>query len=95
MSRVELSLKAEIDIDGIAYRIALDKPSAAKRWVFRLNERMEILAEWPGSGPERPELQPGLRSLPFGNYLIFYRPTGEGVEIVRVVDGHQDLNRLF
>lgn len=36
MSRVALSLEAEIDVDEIAFRIALDKPEAATRWLSRI-----------------------------------------------------------
>jgi toxin ParE1/3/4 len=40
----------------------------------------------------------GLRSFRvegFRNYLIFYRPAGEGVEIIRVLHGAHDLDALF
>jgi len=29
------------------------------------------------------------------NYLIFYRPTASGIEIVRIVSGYRDLEVLF
>jgi toxin ParE1/3/4 len=40
----------------------------------------------------------GLRAWPidgFGNYLVFYRPTDEGVDIVRVLHGARDIEALF
>ncbi len=46
-------------------------------------------------GRARPELPSGLRSFPVGNYLILYRPTDYGVEIVRVVHGSRDIEALF
>jgi len=45
----------------------------------------------------RPELI-GLRRTrvpKFENYLIFYRPTDDGIEILRVVHGARDLSGLF
>ena len=30
-----------------------------------------------------------------GNYVIFYQPTDEGIEVVRVIDGRRDLPRAF
>jgi plasmid stabilization system protein ParE len=36
----------------------------------------------------------GLRSLAFGNYLIFYRKTANGIEVVRVVHGARRLEAL-
>jgi toxin ParE1/3/4 len=49
----------------------------------------------PGLGRLRPELGAGLRSLPVGRYLIFYRVTPRGVEVVRVRGGEMELKRLF
>ena len=41
-------------------------------------------------GCVHPELRPGLRSFPHGDYLIFYRPLRDGVSIVRVLHGSRD-----
>jgi toxin ParE1/3/4 len=44
-----------------------------------------------------PEMK-GLRMLPlpkFKNYLLFYRPTSERLEIVRVLHGARDVRTLF
>lgn len=60
-----------------------------------MKDRLQTLADWPGLGPLRPELREGLRSLPFGNYVILYRASDDGVQIVRVVDGHRDLKALL
>jgi toxin ParE1/3/4 len=46
-------------------------------------------------GRRRDELSPNVRSFPINNYLIFYRLIEEGVEILRVVSGYQDLEGLF
>ena len=49
----------------------------------------------PLIGRDRPELSPGLRSFVVGRHVIFYRRFGNGVEIVRVLDGARDLPPLF
>lgn len=36
-----------------------------------------------------------LRSHPHGNYVIFYRPIGDGIEIVRVLHGARDIDAAF
>jgi len=46
-------------------------------------------------GRTRDELVPGLRSLPFGRYVIFYRALDDGSEIVRVLHGARDLRRAL
>jgi toxin ParE1/3/4 len=50
-----------------------------------------MLAETPFAGRDRSELRAELRSFPVGNYLIFYVPTPDGVEVVRVMHGRQDM----
>ena len=59
--------------------------------------QQEFLAiqQHPGLGPRREELQPGVRSLPVGSYLIFYRVSRDSVQILRVVHGARDLGALF
>jgi toxin ParE1/3/4 len=41
---------------------------------------------------ERPELRSNLRSFPVGNYIVFYRASPDGVEVVRVMSGRQDID---
>jgi len=46
-------------------------------------------------GTSRDELMPALRSLPVGNYLIFYLPIPDGIEVVRVLPGMRDIDAFF
>jgi toxin ParE1/3/4 len=46
-------------------------------------------------GVSREELEATLRSQPVGNYLIFYLPLEDGVDIIRVLHGSRDMARLF
>jgi toxin ParE1/3/4 len=78
---------ARADIETIAFYIAAENPSVARRWVDRIEERCERLAEMPGLGVARPDVRLDLRLLPVGNYLILYREMGEDVEVVRVLHG--------
>jgi len=43
----------------------------------------------------RDELAPGLRSLPVGNYVVFYRGREGGIEVIRVLHGARDIDALF
>jgi toxin ParE1/3/4 len=52
----------------------------------------EMLVQNPLAGRERTELQPGLRSFPVGSNLVFYLPSSDGVEVVRVMSGRQDID---
>ena len=69
--------------------------SAALRLVDKITQKMQTLANFPNMGKHRQELVIGLRSFPVEDYLIFYFPTAEGIEIARVVSGYRDLEALF
>jgi len=49
----------------------------------------------PNLGRRRDELIPSLRSFPVEDYLIFYFPLENGIEIARVVNGYRDLDAMF
>jgi toxin ParE1/3/4 len=60
-----------------------------------IGEKLRLLAVTPAIGRERPELAPGLRSLPFGSYLLFYRVSDDGIDLVRVLHAARDLETIF
>jgi len=79
----------------IEYLAAEDSPDTARRFVQGLSERCQSLADMPGMGRWREELSPGLRSVPEGSYVVFYRPAEDGVQVVRVLHGARDIERIF
>ena len=88
---------AESNVDEIAARIAKENLSAAIRFYQRVEETFERLAAWPNCGAPRltrnPLLQ-GLRSYPirgYRNYLVFYIPYEDRVEILHVIHGARDI----
>ena len=87
--------EAEADLDDIWLHIALDDPDSADRFIDLIEERCQLLAENPRMGRHPPELAPSLRSFPIGNYIIFYVPIENGIEIIRVVSGGRDIHALF
>jgi toxin ParE1/3/4 len=86
---------AVVDLDEIWLYIAADSVKAADGVIDGMNEECHLIADNPGMGREREDLAPGLRSYPYGNYLIVYRESDDGVEIARVVHGSRNLKRLF
>ena len=85
--------RAETDLVEIWSDIADDNEPAADRLLRRIVGVMEMLREHPQAGRSRPDLQqPELRSFPVGNYVVFYRPMPDGIEIVRVLSGYLDLS---
>ncbi len=87
--------EAREDLREIEEYIAQDNPQAAVDFVGRLTERFAELAEFPGSGRKRDDIRPGYRGVSVKDYLIFYRVSGEVVEIMHVLHGRRDLPKLF
>ena len=79
----------------IAVFIAQDNVEASDRFLDTLDAKLEILSRSPKIGRVRDELAVGLRSLPFGAYVIFYKPIRGGIEVVRVLHGSRDIPALF
>ena len=97
MSRCVFTLEARADLRQIHDYIAQGSTANALRFVDWLEEHCTRLADHPRMGIARPEFGPDHRSfvVPGTRYIIIYRPTGNGVEIIHVRHGSQDLRRLF
>lgn len=87
--------EAELDRTEIALHIARDNPAAADRWLETIDGKCRRLAQTPELGRKRFELAPNLRSLSAGNYVIFYRPISDGIQLIRVLHGARDIPALF
>src|SRR4051794_11029266 len=96
MRRYHLTRAAQADLREIKeYIIEHGTPRAAERWVHTLRQGCQRVANTPGMGRPREDLHPGLRSLAVGNYLICYRQESGRVDIVHILHGARDLERLF
>jgi toxin ParE1/3/4 len=87
--------EAESDLDEIWWYIAQDNPNNADDFLDQIQKQCAILVDFPHLGTSRDEIKKGLRSQPIGNYLIFYFPLENGIELVRVFHGSRDIQRLF
>ena len=87
--------KAEADLIEIWIYIALDSPTSADKLLDEIDEKSRKLADSPFIGKTRDELGSNIRSLPIGNYVLFYQPIVDGIEIIRVLHGARDIDALF
>ena len=95
MSRVVRRPRAAEDIEEIWDYIAGDNLHAADRWLDQLDRQFQLLAEHPLLGRAREELAAGIRSFPFGRYVIFYSQVDGGIDVVRVLHSARDLSEQF
>ena len=94
MRRITRTPRARQDLIDIWTWIAADNPEAADRLLDLIDEKLQLLAEHPRLGPERPDIAPDVRVFPIRRYLILYRERARHIEIVRVVHGMRRLDRI-
>jgi toxin ParE1/3/4 len=87
--------RAIADIESIARTIAKENPPAAEAWITSIENKCRLLADNPEMGPARDDIRAGMRIVPAGNYLIFYRVSGHNVDVVRVLHGARDLKNIL
>jgi len=99
VSRVLKKSKALRDLTKNGRYLAKENPLVAERFLVAAERTFGELARHPHLGRERHfQRRTGMRSWRvdgFDDYLIFYRPILDGVEIYRVIHGARDLGRLL
>ena len=60
--------------------------------IDRIERTFDMLAQQPLAGRARGDLVANLRSFTVGSYVIFYFPVSDGVEVVRIMSGRQDID---
>jgi len=92
VSNYILGFDADLDLDDIWEYIARDNIDAADRWIGKLFDAFEALAQTPGMGHKREDLtQHPVLFWPVGSYLVIYRADRRPIEIVAVTQGSRDI----
>ncbi len=94
MGTARFSELARNDLRAIHEFIADDKPKAASQYMAILKQSCQLLADSPLLGVQREEYR-GLFKFPVDNYLIFYRPTKTGIEVIRILHGSRDIEPII
>jgi toxin ParE1/3/4 len=83
---------AEADLSGIWLEAASRWGVAqAEHYADGLFALFDLLVEFPEIARERAEFSTPVRIHPSGAHLVIYRREGQGIEIVRILHGHQNL----
>jgi len=95
MPRATYTSEAERDLGQIAAYIAQDNLLAAMTWLDETRATCDLLASQPAIGqPIKTRRFGEVRRHVVGNYLIYYEPTPEGIDAVRVVHAARKQGRL-
>lgn len=95
MPKVTRTPAAVRDLLSITDRIVADNLNAALRFYDEVDRLLSLIARHPRMGEAVDHLGPGVRRHTLGNYLLFYRLCGDGIEVIRVLHGARDIDRLF
>ena len=77
------------------YYVRVAGRHTAEKILREIAEVIALIEEHPFAGRARNELRPGLRSFAATPHVVFYRPVNDTLQIVRVLDGRQDIEEQF
>lgn len=97
MRPVRFSRNARQDLDQIWHYIANESGSTdrADRVVASIAATAMAIGQAPSIGSLRDPLNPNMRGVASGNYLIYYRSSAKGVQIARVIHGKRDQSKAW
>ena len=95
MSNYIISPSATRDLNQIADYFLTRNLETGEKLFKEFNKKCKNLANFPIMGRSYAYIKPSLRGLPLDGYIIIYQIIDDGVEILRVVSGRQDLESLF
>lgn len=91
MSGYALTPAARVDVDSIwDYTLRTWGIEQAEAYLRQIQRALETVAEHPGFGQQRRDVDPVYRSLAVGSHVVFYRIEPEGIVIVRILHQRMD-----
>lgn len=95
MSQYLISPEAIRDLDEIIDYFAVRNIDAGDQFLDEFTKKCRYLTQFPKIGRSYSDLRVYLRGIPIRNYILFYRITNDGIEIMRVIRGERDLEAIF
>jgi toxin ParE1/3/4 len=90
------SPEARDDIDRLwDYYAQIAGRATADKVIREIAKIVKAIDDFPSAGRARDEIRAGLRSLAATPQVVFYRLNNHRPEIVRVLDGRQDIEEIF
>jgi len=94
--RYRVSADAERDLEEIfLYWASRASLVTADRVVDRITDRFWLLGEHPDAGKPAGDIAVGVKCFPAGKYLIYYRKTRRGTDILHIFHGARDQRTAF
>ena len=90
-NRIIRSPRVRLDLIEIWGFIDDDNETEADTFLDKIEHVLMMLRDNPMAGRARPELGRDVRSFPVGNYIMFYRPLSDGIDLARALNGRKDI----
>lgn len=87
MPRIRKTPRARHDAIEIWAYIARDNIDAADKLIDEIETCLQSLARMPLSAEAVPFIGEGIRRTSVGNYVIYYRPSDDGIQVLRILHG--------
>jgi toxin ParE1/3/4 len=92
MLQLRLTPKAEADLEGIwIYTLETWGRVQAEEYLLSLERTFGQLCANPLLGLSNEDIRPGCRCMQMTSHSIFYRPTRDGLEIIRILHRSMDV----
>ena len=91
MTQIQITNDAEQDlIDIYGYGVEHFGLAQAERYLESLHAKISLAAQHPSFGMDYGFVREGLRRLESQSHAIYFRPSAEGVRILRILSGRMD-----
>jgi toxin ParE1/3/4 len=94
VTRFTLSPRAQADLDEIwDYTAKQWGVEQAEIYVRQIEATVEAVAADPRRGRPCDDIRAGYKKYSTGSHILFFRLTGSGIEIIRILHRHMDFDR--
>jgi toxin ParE1/3/4 len=94
--RYRVSKEADRDLEEIfLYWAERADLMAAERLIDNITDRFWLLGEHPDAGRPSEDVAAGVKCFPAGKYLIYYRKSRRGIDILHIFHGARDQKKAF
>lgn len=93
--QAKITEPAQEDLQEIWEYVAQYQIDSANNLIKEITRKFSTLCKHPLIGRQRNDLLINLRSFVCKNYIIFYQPVDDGIEVLRVMHSSRDIEGAF
>ena len=94
MGTYSFSDEAIADLKAICESMSETNTDFAIRFFENVREKCRKVAQFPNMGKSYAEIKANLRGFVVSNYIVFYFPRSDGIDVARIINGYRDLESL-